>query len=139
MAFVGSFDRQLDDKGRVALPPSFRSILGEQCYLLKGRDKCIDVIPEAEFDALAAELMTKVKNGEISLNHQRAIAATAAKVNVDKQGRITVEEKLREYAELSPDTAITLSGNLDRVEIWAPSRFERINAAGTGDLAGDDF
>ena len=43
--FVGAHERQLDDKGRVALPATYRAHLGEHCYLVKGTDMCVDVIP----------------------------------------------------------------------------------------------
>ena len=45
--FVGAFERQLDDKGRLALPAAFRVRLGEHCYLAKGPDKSVTVVPAA--------------------------------------------------------------------------------------------
>ena len=48
--FVGAHERQLDDKGRVALPATYRTHLGEHCYLVKGTDKCVEVIPSEAFE-----------------------------------------------------------------------------------------
>lgn len=136
MLFVGAYERQLDDKGRLALPAPFRARLGEHCYLAKGRDKCIDVIPAETFEQLAAELVESVKRGEVSRQTQRAVASTAVLVNVDKQGRVNLDDKLRQYADIPADQPVMVAGNLDRLEIWSRERFARVNAAGDDDLAG---
>ena len=135
--FVGAHERQLDDKGRVALPATYRSHLGERCYLVKGTDKCVEVVPSEEFENYGRELIAKVERGDLTLNRQRAIASSAVLVALDKQGRINVDEKLREYAELVPETQVIVAGNLVRLEIWSPGRYARIDAEGTDDIAGD--
>ncbi|MEA3185218.1 MAG: transcriptional regulator MraZ [Ilumatobacteraceae bacterium] len=135
--FVGAHERQLDDKGRVALPAAYRAHLGEHCYLVKGTDKCVDVIPSEAFEQFGRELIAKVERGEVALNHQRALAASAILASVDRQGRVNVEEKLRTYAGLTLDTQIIVAGNLTKLELWAPDRYERVEAAGTEHIAGD--
>jgi MraZ protein len=137
--FVGAYERQLDDKGRLALPAPFRAHLGEQCYLAKGLDKCIDVIPVADFERVATEMMEAVKRGEVSLQRQRSLAFSAVLVNVDKQGRVKLDDTLRAYAEIDDDTMPMVAGNLDRLEIWSPERYRRVNAVGDDQLAGSDL
>jgi hypothetical protein len=85
--FVGAHERQLDDKGRVALPATYRAHLGEHCYLVKGTDKCVEVIPSEAFEQFGRELIAKVDRGELSLNRQRAMASSAVLVTLDRQGR----------------------------------------------------
>ena len=135
--FVGAHERQLDDKGRVALPATYRAHLGEHCYLVKGTDKCVDVIPSDAFEQFGRELIAKVERGELSLNRQRALASSAVLAAVDKQGRVNLDEKLRAYAELDVDGPVVISGNLTRLEIWSPERYARVDADGTDDIAGD--
>lgn len=136
MLFVGTHERQLDDKGRLALPAPFRAHLGERCYLMFGADQCIDVIPSEAFETMAEQLMEKVERGEVSLQRQRAVSASASLVTIDKQGRVNIEEKLRAYAGLTTEQPVIVSGNFKRIEIWAPERYERVQAAGTSELAG---
>lgn len=138
MLFVGAFDRQLDDKGRLALPATFRDRLGEHCYLAKGQDKCVTVVPSATFEAEAADLAARVRNGEVPRNQLRALASSAILVSLDKQGRVNIDEQLRDYADLPLGEPVTVAGSFDRLELWAPRRFELVNDDGTGDLAGDD-
>ena len=84
--FVGAHERQLDDKGRVALPATYRTHLGEHCYLVKGTDKCVEVIPSEAFEQFGRELIAKVERGDLTLNRQRAMASSAVLVALDKQG-----------------------------------------------------
>ena len=136
--FVGVHERQLDPKGRLALPAAFRPRLEPRCYLAFGRDKCIDVMTADEFETMAGELIAKVKSGEITRNEQRALAANSVEVTIDAQGRVNLDEKLRDYAGISLNSKVVVAGSFDRVEIWAPERHARNIAAGTEQIAGDD-
>lgn len=136
MLFVGAYERQLDDKGRLALPATFRDRIGEHCYLAKGLDKCVTVVPAATFEAEADLLAARVRNGEVSRNQLRALASSAILASLDKQGRVIVDEQLRAYADLHPGAPVTVAGSFDRLELWAPERFQTVNVEGTGDLAG---
>ena len=134
--FVGVHDRQLDPKGRLALPASFRPRLEPRCFLSIGRDKCVDILTAEAFEAAARESMEKVRNGEMSLNQQRAQASNTFEVAIDAQGRINIEEKLREYAGLTLNSRVVVSGSFDRVEIWEPERHERVVLMGIEQIAG---
>ena len=136
--FVGVHERQLDPKGRLGLPASFRPRLEPRCYLAFGQDMCVDVLSADAFEAEAAEVLAKVRRGEMDRNQMRALASNMVEVSIDAQGRINIEEQLREYAGLSLNSKVVVSGAFDRVEIWEPLRFGRINTKGTGQIAGAD-
>ena len=140
MLFVGAFERNLDDKGRLALPAQFRDDLGGLCYLVKGLDKCVNVVPAAVFEEEAAVIAAKVRAGDITRNEARALSISASRVALDKQGRINIDEPLRQYADLALSSAVMVSGagTFDRLEIWSPERFARVNDEGTERLAGAD-
>lgn len=130
-------ERQLDDKGRLALPAAFRDRLRDHCYLAKGRDKCITVVPSAVFEAEADAMAARVQAGEVPRNQLRALASSANMVQLDKQGRVTLDEGLRAYADVVLGKPVIVAGSFDRLEIWSPERFARENDAGTGGLAGE--
>ncbi|MEY3589437.1 MAG: MraZ protein [Actinomycetota bacterium] len=134
--FVGAHERQLDPKGRVALPAPYRPRLEPRCYLAFGRDKCVDVLTAEAFEALANEILGKVSRGEVDRNEMRALASNTVEVVVDAQGRVNIEEKFREYAGLDLNSKIVVTGAFDRVEIWNPERQGRIAAEGTEKIAG---
>jgi MraZ protein len=134
--FVGAFERQLDDKGRLALPATFRVRLGDHCYLAKGPDGSVNVVPAHTFEAEAERMAERVQTGEVSRNELRALAASAVLVNLDKQGRVNLDEALRTYAALPSPGPVMVAGSFDRLEIWSLARYERVDQAGTAAMAG---
>ena len=66
----------------------------------------------------------------------RALAASAQLVTLDKQGRVTVDEQLRIYAGLTPDSPVTVAGAFDRLEIWSPERYAQVTDEGTASMGG---
>ncbi|CAB4662314.1 unannotated protein [freshwater metagenome] len=136
--FVGVHERQLDPKGRLALPAAFRPRLEPRCYLAFGRDKCIDVLTAEAFEQVAEEMLQKVRSGELDRNQQRALAANTIEVTIDAQGRVNLDEKLREYAGVELGSRVIVAGSFDRVEIWEPDRHDRNISSGTEQIAGAD-
>jgi MraZ protein len=134
--FVGVYERQLDERGRVALPSSYRGELGDHCYLFFGDDGCVSVRSIESFEAEAAELVAKAKRGEVSRNRQRALASSATQATIDKQGRVTLDARLREHAGLAPQAAVVVLGNIDQIEIWEPDAHRRNETAGQYEIAG---
>ena len=134
--FVGTHERQLDDKGRLALPATFRPDLQGSCYLAFGEDRCLTIFAAPEFEALAGEMMTQVREGRMSQNRLRAVAGSAALVAIDKQGRITVDEHLRDYAQLRPSSKVIVRGRFDRGEIWCEDFFHQVATVGEVEMAG---
>jgi len=133
--FVGVHERQLDERGRVALPSSFRADLGDHCYLFFGDDGCVSVRSVETFDREAEELVDKAKRGEISRNRLRAFASSAAHATIDKQGRVTLDGRLRDHAGIEPQAAVVVLGSIDQIEIWEPSAYRANEAAGQHEIA----
>ena len=96
----------------------------------------MDVLTAGDFEEFARESMEKVRKGEMSLNQQRAQASNTFEVAIDAQGRINIEEKLREYAGLTLNSRVLVSGNYNRIEIWDPERHERVVLMGIEQIAG---
>jgi MraZ protein len=128
--FVGVHDRQLDDKGRCALPAPFRHELGDRCYLSLGDDGCVTIREASEFESVARDLIEAERRGEITRTRRRAIATTSSVVSIDKQGRLTVDERFRTHAGLAPGSPIVVAGTFDAIEIWRPERFVAIENEG---------
>ena len=136
--FVGVHERQLDERGRVALPPKFRDPLGDKCYLFSGDDGCVSLRSEESFAEEAADLIARVKSGEITRDRQRAFAASASEATIDKQGRITLDADLRSYASIEPQSGVVILGDLDHIEIWEPEAFSIRNMRGSSEITGID-
>jgi transcriptional regulator MraZ len=133
--FFGLHERQLDDKGRVALPAPYREQLGDRCVLVFGDSRCIEVHGAESFEARAAELREDVKRGAATIERQRALAHSATAVTVDRQGRITVDERLRGFARIAPSSKVVVAGNIDCVELWSDTVYREVAERSSAELA----
>ena len=118
--FVGTFEHSLDDKGRVVLPSTFRVQLVEKGFLSQW-DRCLGLWTEQGFADAAERLTQRIRNGEVPQGALRAFAANAHEVRPDSQGRITIPQRLREFAGLARDAVVI--GAIDRIEIWETGRW----------------
>jgi len=123
--FVGTFEHSLDDKGRLVLPATFRSALGERGFLSQ-YDRCLGLWTEEGFNDVAHRLREKVRDGSAAPNAVRSLTANASEVKLDSQGRITISPRLRDYADLTSNSVII--GAFDRIEIWDVARWEEVSA-----------
>ena len=118
--FVGTFEHSLDDKGRVVLPSTFRDRLAVKGFLSQF-DRCLGLWTEEGFADVARRLTERIRAGEAPQDAMRAFAANAHEVRPDSQGRITIPQRLRDFAGLERDAVVI--GAIDRVEIWDAARW----------------
>lgn len=120
--FYGEFEYKIDEKGRIPLPPKFRDELKAGMVLTPGIEKCINAYPVLEWKKLAETLTSgSITPGKLRrLN--RAVFATAFKVNLDGQGRIALPAPLREHAEIEDE--VTVAGANNYLELWDKARWE---------------
>ena len=129
---VGQYDYAIDAKGRLNFPARFRDAMGETFIVTRWLDHCLAAFPAEEFEKVAAKIEEKglVKGRKVS----RMLYASAVEVTPDKQGRIQLPAKLREYAGLTKEVVVV--GSFDRVEIWNAQRWAEMEneALSSGDL-----
>lgn len=125
--FLGTEHYSIDDKNRVVVPASMRQVRGSKTeitkfVMMRGLDGCVWLYAEEDWAKLE-ELLQRLSTGP---KDHRAFARTAlvgaGKVAVDKQGRITITPSLMGHAGLGKDAV--LHGQVGRIEIWSPQRFD---------------
>ncbi|MGN0412435.1 MAG: division/cell wall cluster transcriptional repressor MraZ [Lachnospiraceae bacterium] len=120
--FMGEFDHTTDPKGRLIVPSKFREELGDTFVVTKGLDGCLLAYAKPEWDRVTTglrELSLVNKNGRQFI---RFFFAGAAEIEMDKQGRILIPEKLREFAGITKDVVSVGADN--KLEIWSKDRYE---------------
>jgi len=123
--FVGSFEHSLDVKGRVILPVRFREPFLRGGYLTPSQGGCLALWTPGEFERQTEQMLQMSRESSAGRDLARMWAATAADVEVDRQGRMPIPARLRDLAQL--DGEVLIQGAIDRIEIWAPSMWaERI-------------
>ena len=120
--FIGEYNHNLDNKGRLAVPVKFRDDLKKGAVVTKGLDGCLFLYTMSEWKILA-EKLSKLP---ISQSNTRAFArlmlAGAMDVQVDKQGRVVLPDYLRKYASLNKK--VIIGGLYNRLEIWDENNWE---------------
>ena len=131
--FVGQYEHQMDEKGRVSLPSAFRrEAESERFVLLQWEPDYLTLFTAAKWVEVQARLLQYRAGDPDSWNQVRLIVANAVEVSPDKQGRILVPAPLQEAAGLSG--TVLLSGNIDRVELWDPARYRSAVLSRAADL-----
>lgn len=124
MGMTGSYERNLDAKGRLSLPAPLRDDLGEHVRVLKALDvDALYVFSAEAFDRWVDALFAG-REGHEGFNPRdkkdqalmRAINKRTASIDVDSAGRISLSEDLRQDAHL--DREVTVIGNYDHLEVW---------------------
>ena len=80
---------------------------------------CLFVYSNEEWESFTEKI--KALTGTAAKAAVRKLYANAVSAEADKQGRVLIPQKLREYAGLVHD--VTVIGNLNHAEIWDSLRF----------------
>ena len=120
--FLGRYDYQMDEKGRVSLPAAFRREAdGERFVLLQWQKPFLTLFPEDAWARVQEKLLEQRRTVPGAERYFRRITSTATEVVPDRQGRILIPGRLREMAGLEDEVA--LIGALDRIELWDPGAY----------------
>lgn len=128
--FVGTHERTLDEKGRMALPVSFRSQLGERGYLVD-LDGCLGIYAEDGFRETVDRLNDRVRRGDASQDSLRVFSASVHDLKVDSQGRVVLPASHRAKADIDSDVVVI--GAINRIEVWQPDGWTEIQQHADGD------
>ena len=135
---MGQYDYAIDAKGRLNFPAKFRDEMGQTFIVTCWLDHCLAAFPVEQFERVAEKIEEKglVKGRKVT----RMLYSSAVEVTPDKQGRIQLPAKLREYAGLDHDVSIMLReyagldhdvsiiGNRDFAEIWNTDAWNKTQA-----------
>ena len=133
--FIGEYLHSLDLKGRVIIPSKFREDLGGDFIMTKGLDNCLFVYPKTEWDSFESKLKQLPITSKDARAFVRVFFAGASECELDKQGRVTIPQNLREHGKIDKD--IVIIGVSTRLEIWGKEEWENYNE--TSDLSYDDM
>ncbi|MEI6867151.1 MAG: division/cell wall cluster transcriptional repressor MraZ [Actinomycetes bacterium] len=117
--FLGTHEPKLDEKGRIILPARFRDELANGLVITKGQERCLYVFPAAEFFAITERLRQAPVTEKAARDYMRVMFAGAHDEVPDKQGRVSIPQGLRTYADLAKECVVI--GANTRLEIWDSS------------------
>ena len=119
--FMGEFHYSIDDKGRITIPSKLRYELGENFILTRGLDGCLFIYPKEEWVTIVNKYK-ELPNIKDARNFMRFFLSGATTCELDKQGRVNINQPLIDYADLKKDCVVI--GVNERIEIWSKERWE---------------
>ena len=121
--FLGNFQHNLDDKGRLMIPARFREMLEGGAYITQGFDKCLMVLTEDYFKQVYERIEAMNLADPTARLLRRLILSNAYPVEVDKVGRILVPQNLRAFLGIATEASseLTVAGQGEYFEVWTPA------------------
>ncbi len=117
--FLGQFQHNLDDKGRLMIPARYRELLAAGAFITQGFDKCLMVMTDAYFAQVYERINSMNLADPTARLLRRLILSNAYAAEVDKVGRILVPGNLRQVIALNGEAIV--AGQGDYFEVWNPA------------------
>ena len=121
--FLGQFQHNLDDKGRLMVPARYRDLLAAGAFITQGFDKCLMVMTDAYFKQVYERINNMNLADSTARMLRRLILSNAYPVEVDKVGRILVPQNLREFLGIASGE-LTVAGQGEYFEVWTPAEWK---------------
>ena len=124
MVLFGEYFHQIDQKGRVRIPPKLKRALGDGCMVTKGTAGCLFLFSKTELETTIYDKLKSVPLSDLDAARPlRVLFSSAQELEEDNQGRTLLPKNLREFAKLGKD--IVFIGVGDRAEIWAKEVYDK--------------
>ncbi|MCI0498702.1 MAG: hypothetical protein L0Y36_03340 [Planctomycetales bacterium] len=127
LLLTGEYEHTIDEKNRLFISNKLRSQIdadqyGSNFYLAMGSNGILCLYPELYFQQIALAGAPGTGAPDEAVAFERLSFALASKVELDRQGRLLINEKLRKRANLG--TVLTLVGVRDHIEVWNTQDWE---------------
>jgi MraZ protein len=128
LKLTGEYQHVVDGKSRVLISNKLRSQIdvdehGSNFYLVLGANGILCLYPEKCFEQIVHARAPGTTAPDEAVAFERMSFAMASKVELDGQGRLLLNEKLRTRAGLKDQ--ITLVGVRDHIELWNSEQWEQ--------------
>ena len=117
----GEFQYSVDDKGRVIIPPPFRTFIEAGLVITRGMEGCLYIFPNTAWQRIEERLTDLPLTDPDARNFVRFFYSGAAKAKIDTAGRITIAGTLRMFAEVKDQ--VVIAGAPNRLEVWNETRW----------------
>jgi MraZ protein len=121
--FIGEYTLSIDEKNRLSIPAKFRSDLKGQAVVTRGLDNSLFLYTLPEWQKLAEKLASLPISKANTRAFSRLMLAGAMDCEVDKAGRITLPDYLKEFAKLHKK--VVVAGLYNRLEIWSEESWKK--------------
>lgn len=123
--FCGEYSHVLDTQRRVSIPSSWRASQGEETrfYMLPGRYNSLQLLSKETFMDLMVKLRKVPFSDAKAVKALGQLGASAQECTCDKQGRISLSQKMKDYAQIDGD--VVLVGAFTTAQIWSKDNWAK--------------
>lgn len=127
--FLGTFEPNLMEKGRVALPKKIRNVLaGDRLVLTIGFEECIFGFTQKGWEEItSSELSRPLFSDKEARVLRRKMYSNAIDIELDSQGRFVIPQNMLEFAKITKNLVIIGAG--DHFEIWSKVVWEEYRSS----------
>jgi MraZ protein len=127
--FTSIYVNKVDQKGRVSVPASFRTVLEEQGAVFYMRvlkaDGAIEAMTSRAMDDYQAAIDRLPLNSPERRRAERRLFGTSIEMRCDPDGRIILPRNLMDAVGIDGQ-AMFVGKGLTTFEIWSPERFDAL-------------
>ena len=128
LLLTGEYQHVVDSKSRVLISNKLRSQIdaeehGNNFYVVLGANGILCLYPEKYFEQIALAVAPETTAPDEAVAFERMSFALASRVELDAQGRLLLNERLRKRAGLKDH--VTLVGVRDHIELWNSKDWEQ--------------
>jgi MraZ protein len=128
LLLTGEYQHVIDDKSRILISNKLRNQIdvdehGSNFYLVLGANGILCLYPEKYFEQLVLSVAPGTTAPDEAVTFERMSFALASRVELDSQGRLLLNEKLRKRAGLKDQ--VTLVGVRDHIELWNNNNWDK--------------
>lgn len=113
--FSGKAYHNIDAKGRLFIPATFREELGNSFIVTNGYGRYLHIYTLSEWEKYLAKIDALGLDKKIR-DYKRKIMLGSCPTEMDSQGRIVISKEHREFASLEKE--VVFIGMTNYIEIW---------------------
>lgn len=121
---TGEHHYNMDSKGRLVIPPSFRDFLHHGLMATRGLEGCLYLFPQDTWEKLEGHLTQLPFTDPTARAFVRFFYSSATPCAPDSQHRLSIPQPLRQFAHL--ETEVVVAGAPNRLELWNPQRWNQV-------------
>ena len=126
--FLGEFAHSLDSKARLTIPSRYRNHFATGIVITRSlNEQCLKGFPMAEWQKIADKVDSLPQMDRRANQLRRRLFSQAEMLDLDKQGRVLISQRLRAYAQIDSD--VIIAGMNSHIEFWHPAIWEQVNSA----------
>lgn len=123
---TGNFLHAVDAKGRVIVPARWRVGIGTDVYISPNPEGALVVMTEEEFQNVQAKADASDATEDEKSRFKRFLAFNTHVTQMDRQGRITLNDTLLNRGGISMGDQVMLTGKITRFEIYSLNRWKDV-------------